>query len=145
MCRTPLDFYLRFVVNEKPLNLEKTISSVLSVLLLSYAYHEVCCLLTDSISFRLAFQYLDWWLMDKEFILMIFRSRSICLNLVFYSRPASLSTSCILLGRPSVTHPGIPLRGLIDWLYNLIYFDWRDDWWIRWLIDYGWLVGWLID
>ena len=30
---TPLDFCLRIIVNEKPLNLEKTTSSVLSVLL----------------------------------------------------------------------------------------------------------------
>ena len=30
---TPLGFYLRVIVNEKPLNLEKTISSVLPVLL----------------------------------------------------------------------------------------------------------------
>ena len=33
---TPLGFYLRVIVNEKPLNLEKTISSVLPVLLLVY-------------------------------------------------------------------------------------------------------------
>ena len=33
---TPLDFCLRIIVNEKPLNLEKTTSSVLSVLLLIY-------------------------------------------------------------------------------------------------------------
>ena len=33
---TPLGFCLRVIVNEKPLNLEKTTSSVLSVLLLIY-------------------------------------------------------------------------------------------------------------
>ena len=33
---TPLGFYLRVIVNEKRLNLEKTISSVLPVLLLVY-------------------------------------------------------------------------------------------------------------
>ena len=34
---TPLGFCLRVIVNEKPLNLEKTTSGVLSVLLLIYA------------------------------------------------------------------------------------------------------------
>ena len=38
---TPLGFYLRVIVNEKPLNLEKTISCVLSVLLLVYVYFEL--------------------------------------------------------------------------------------------------------
>ena len=33
---TPLGFCLRVIVNEKPLNLENTTSSVLSVLLLIY-------------------------------------------------------------------------------------------------------------
>ena len=33
---TPFGFYLRVIVNEKPLNLKKTTSSVLSVLLLIY-------------------------------------------------------------------------------------------------------------
>ena len=36
---TPLGFLLRVIVNEKPLNLKKTTSSVLSVLLLIYAYN----------------------------------------------------------------------------------------------------------
>ena len=37
---TPLDFCLRIIVNEKPINLEKTTSSVLSVLLLIYGEHN---------------------------------------------------------------------------------------------------------
>ena len=36
MCVTPLGFCFRVIVNEKPLNLEKTTSSVLSDLLLIY-------------------------------------------------------------------------------------------------------------
>ena len=35
---TSLGFCLRFIVNEKPLNLEKTTSRVISVLLLIYVY-----------------------------------------------------------------------------------------------------------
>ena len=40
---TPLGFYLRVLVNEKPLNLEKTThrTSVLSVLLLIYGYKDL--------------------------------------------------------------------------------------------------------
>ena len=38
---TPLSFCLRFIVNEKLLNLEKTTSSVLSVLLLIYEDYSV--------------------------------------------------------------------------------------------------------
>ena len=36
---TPLDFCLRVIVKEQPLNLKKTTSSVLSVLLLIYAFN----------------------------------------------------------------------------------------------------------
>ena len=39
---THLGFCLRVIVNEKPLNLEKTTSSVLSVLLLIYACMVYC-------------------------------------------------------------------------------------------------------
>ena len=35
---TPLGLYLRVIVNEKPLNFEKTLISVLSVLLLIYDF-----------------------------------------------------------------------------------------------------------
>ena len=38
---TPLDFCLRVIVNEKSLNLEKTTSSVLSVLLLIYGWKNM--------------------------------------------------------------------------------------------------------
>ena len=38
MRATPLGFCLRVIVDEKPLNLEKTTSSVLSVLLLIYGF-----------------------------------------------------------------------------------------------------------
>ena len=48
MCVTPLGFYLRVIVNEKILNLEKTTSSVLSVLLLIYALIYSSCLLQFS-------------------------------------------------------------------------------------------------
>ena len=37
---TPLDFCLRVFVNEKPLNLEKPTSSVLSVLLFIHGYNK---------------------------------------------------------------------------------------------------------
>ena len=37
---TPLVFCIRVIVTEKPLNLEKTTSSILSVLLSTYAYKQ---------------------------------------------------------------------------------------------------------
>jgi len=36
LCGTPLGFCLKVIVDKKPLNLEKTASGVLSVLLLTY-------------------------------------------------------------------------------------------------------------
>ena len=41
MCITPLGFCLRFIVNRKTLNFERTTSNVLSVLLLKYAIGEL--------------------------------------------------------------------------------------------------------
>ena len=41
MCVIPLSVGLRVIVNEKPLNLEKTTSSVLSVLFLIYVKNEM--------------------------------------------------------------------------------------------------------
>ena len=41
LCGTPLGFCLRVIGNEKPLNIEKTISGVLSVLLLVYDYFNL--------------------------------------------------------------------------------------------------------
>ena len=42
MHETPLGFCLRVLANEKPLNLEKMISSVLSVLLLIFGFQNGC-------------------------------------------------------------------------------------------------------
>ena len=43
MCETPLGFCLRIIVNEKPLNLEKTTSSALFVFLLFYNFIGLPC------------------------------------------------------------------------------------------------------
>ena len=57
---TPLDFCLRVIVNEKPLNLEKTTSSVLSVLLLTYGCRALCTLITASTPYTVFINTMDY-------------------------------------------------------------------------------------
>ena len=52
---TPLGFYLRVVVNEKPLNLVKTTSSVISVLSLLFGSNVVFHMLLLNICIRILY------------------------------------------------------------------------------------------
>ena len=51
MCITPFDFCLRVIVNEKLENLEKTTSTVLSVLLLTYVFAQTYHVVLSKIFF----------------------------------------------------------------------------------------------
>ena len=68
---TPLDFCLRVIVNEKPLNLEKTTSSVLSVLLLTYGCRALCTLITASTPYTVFINTMDYPFESQRFSLYI--------------------------------------------------------------------------
>ena len=59
---TPLDFCLRVIVNEQPLNLKKTTSSVLSVLLLIYAFNIQVNFLLNFIKLKSWNITILWWI-----------------------------------------------------------------------------------